>query len=81
MSETAKKETIIGYITLEDGTKKEVLEQKGKFYICKDTSYFTWRYPLERVKNDTPKTEKKDTTKSSKPKTTAVKKKGTVNKE
>ena len=37
MSETVKKETIIGYITLEDGTKKEVLEQKGKFYICKET--------------------------------------------
>lgn len=38
----------IGYITLEDGTKKEVLEKKGKFYICKDTSFFTWRYKLQK---------------------------------
>ena len=39
---------VLGYITLEDGTKKEVLERKGKFYICKDTSFFVWRYPLEK---------------------------------
>ena len=68
MEEKAKK--ILGTITLEDGTKKEVLERKGKFYICKDTSFFTWRYQLEKP---VPEKEKKT-------KTTETKdKKGTVN--
>ena len=43
-----EKKKILGTITLEDGTKKEVLERKGKFYICKDTSFITWRYKLEK---------------------------------
>lgn len=81
MPDTEKQEKNIGYITLDDGAKKEVLEKRGKFYICKDTSYFVWRYPLEQIKAEATKVEKKDATKSSKPKTTAVKKKGTVNKE
>ena len=65
-----EKKKILGTITLEDGTKKEVLERKGKFYICKDTSFFTWRYKLEKpvVKSD------------KKPKTSVQKEeKGTVN--
>ena len=70
MEEKAKK--ILGTITLEDGTKKEVLERKGKFYICKDTSFFTWRYQLEKP---TVKADKK-------PKTSELKEeKGTVNDE
>lgn len=43
---------IIGYITLEDGTQKEVFGKKGKFLICKDTSFFAWRYPIEKAKQD-----------------------------
>ena len=70
MEEKTKK--ILGTITLEDGTKKEVLERKGKFYICKDTSFFTWRYKLEKPVS---KTEKK-----SKP-TESKDKKGTVSSE
>ena len=62
MEEKTKK--ILGTITLEDGTKKEVLERKGKFYICKDTSFFTWRYKLEKPVSKTEKkpkpTESKD---------------------
>ena len=70
MEEKAKK--VLGTITLEDGTKKEVLERKGKFYICKDTSFFTWRYKLEKP---VPQKEKKT-------KTTETKdKKGTVSDE
>ena len=38
----------IGTITLPDGTKKEVLEQKGKYYICKDAQYLVRKYPLKK---------------------------------
>lgn len=36
----------IGTITLSDGTKKDVLEQKGKYYICKDAQYLVRKYTL-----------------------------------
>ena len=38
----------IGTITLWDGTKKEVLEQKGKYYICKDAQYLIRNYTLKK---------------------------------
>ena len=38
----------IGTITLSDGTKKEVLEQKGKYYICKDAQYLVRKYSLKK---------------------------------
>ena len=38
----------IGTITLPDGTKKEVLEQKGKYYICKDAQYLVRKYTLKK---------------------------------
>lgn len=41
------KSKTIGVITLADGTKKEVLSRNGKFLVCRDAQYFTWRYPLE----------------------------------
>lgn len=44
----AKKKDNIGTITLGDGTKKEVLEQKGKFYICKDAQYLVRNYTLKK---------------------------------
>lgn len=38
----------IGTITLPDGTKKEVLEQKGKYYICKDSQHLVRKYALKK---------------------------------
>lgn len=38
----------IGTITLPDGTKKDVLEQKGKYYICKDAQYLVRKYTLKK---------------------------------
>ena len=38
----------IGTITLPDGTKKEVLEQKGKYYICKDAQHLIRNYTLKK---------------------------------
>lgn len=38
----------IGTITIGDGTKKEVLEQKGKYYICKDAQYLIRNYTLKK---------------------------------
>lgn len=38
----------IGTITLEDGTKKDVLEQKGKYYICKDAQYLVRKHDLKK---------------------------------
>ena len=38
----------IGTITLADGTKKDVLEQKGKYYICKDAQYLIRNYILKK---------------------------------
>lgn len=36
----------IGTIVLPDGTKKDVLEQKGKYYICKDSQFLVRKYTL-----------------------------------
>lgn len=38
----------IGTITLPDGTKKEVLEQNGKYYICKDSKHLVRKYTLKK---------------------------------
>lgn len=38
----------IGTITLSDGAKKEVLYQKGKYYICKDAQYLVRKYTLKK---------------------------------
>jgi hypothetical protein len=38
----------IGTITLADGTKKEVLEQRGKYYICKGAQYLVRNYTLKK---------------------------------
>lgn len=38
----------IGTITLPDGTKKEVLEQKGKYYICKDSQHLVRKHTLKK---------------------------------
>lgn len=38
----------IGTITLPNGAKKEVLEQKGKYYICKDAQYLVRKYTLKK---------------------------------
>lgn len=38
----------IGTITLADGTKKDVLEQRGKYYICKDAQYLVRKHELEK---------------------------------
>jgi hypothetical protein len=38
----------IGTITLPNGTKKEVLEQKGKYYICKDSQHLVRKYTLNK---------------------------------
>lgn len=40
----------IGTITLPDGTKKDVLEQKGKYYICEDAQYLARKYTLDKPK-------------------------------
>jgi hypothetical protein len=42
----------IGTITFPDGTKKEVLEQKGKYYICKDAQYLVRKYTLKEAKKN-----------------------------
>lgn len=39
----------IGIIELENGEKKEVLAKNGKFYVCADSQFFRWRYPLKTV--------------------------------
>lgn len=38
----------IGTITFPDGTKKDVLEQKGKYYVCKDAQYLVRKYTLKK---------------------------------
>lgn len=54
----------IGTITLADGTEKEVIEQKGKYYICKDAQYLTRNYTLKKgaKKNAKPELSKWDNT-------------------
>lgn len=37
---------IIGTITLGDGTVKDVIDQKGRYYICKDSQHLVSKYTL-----------------------------------
>ena len=53
----------IGAITLQDGTKKYVLEKKGKFFVCEDAQYFVRNYRLEKTIKE-PKEEKKGVNKN-----------------
>ena len=35
----AKKTEFLGYVVLSDGTKKKVLSEEGKYYVCKDSRF------------------------------------------
>lgn len=48
---------ILGQIILPDGTRKNVLEEKGRFFICKDAQFRKALYQLEPMK-EKPRKEK-----------------------
>lgn len=35
----AEKAEFLGYVVLSDGTKKKVLSEEGKYYVCKDSRF------------------------------------------
>ena len=41
---------ILGQIVLPDGTRKDVLEEKGRFFICRDAQFRKALHKLEPVK-------------------------------
>lgn len=50
---------ILGQIILPDGTRKNVLEEKGRFFICKDAQFRKALHELVPVKEKPKKKEEK----------------------
>ena len=53
-----EKKNVSRFVLLPDGTKKEIIKDKGKYYICNDCQFLKSKYPVvkeEKEKKETAK--------------------------